>query len=160
MSLSFLPPGPVGSPLAEGRLEPRGLTVISSRCIVSGRLVLLSGGNVDRDGIDSEASSNLDNTTVSGSSAGAPIRPLLPSEDAEGLVLPLGPLRAECMLCVRGRVPLGLPYSGKDAKLCGLTMTLYVPGAFDSAFRSRSSSLVRSEKDGRSSYIGDCELLE
>lgn len=45
-------------------------------------------------------------------------------------------------------------YSGILEKLFGLTMTLYVPGARPSAFLSRSSSVVKSAKEGRLSRLG------
>jgi hypothetical protein len=42
-------------------------------------------------------------------------------------------------------------YSGNELKLSGTIITWYVPGVVISAFRSRSSSQVNSEKAGRAS---------
>jgi len=72
---------------------------------------------VDKLGIETGTSSNLANITVFGSSTVAPLSPLPGSEDAEGLFMPLCPLRVDCMLCVRGRVLLEELYSARLAKL-------------------------------------------
>lgn len=47
------------------------------------------------------------------------------------------------------RSPVVTAYSGRSAKLLGVTTTLYVPGRFVSAFRSRSSSFVSVAKAGK-----------
>lgn len=49
-------------------------------------------------------------------------------------------------------------YSGMCWKLSGLTTTLYVPGLIRSAFRSRSSSVVRFANGGRSSANAEVVL--
>lgn len=55
----------------------------------------------------------------------------------------------DCILA--RREPSEAAYSGILEKLSGFTMTLYVPGACDSALRSRSSSVFRSANNGRPS---------
>lgn len=98
------------------------------------------------------ASSNLERTTTFGSS-GTVAR--LPSD--------IGLPKLLCRDCTLTRRPLVTAvgaYSGRLVKLSGLRITLKVPGACDSAFRSRSSSFVRSANEGRLSYMGDCEFRE
>lgn len=48
-------------------------------------------------------------------------------------------------------------YSGRFAKLSGVTTTLYVPGTADLAFLSRSSSFVRVANAGRLSFEVDLD---
>jgi hypothetical protein len=75
--------------------------------------------------------------------------------DCLDVLLPLGLVNVlvSCRPLCGFLVDIGLPelaaYSGRSAKLLGVTMTLYVPGMFVSAFRSRSSSFVSVAKAGR-----------
>ena len=81
--------------------------------------------------------------------------------DCIDVLLLLG-LDSDLASCRAFLVDMGLPelaaYSGRSAKLLGVTMTLYVPGIFVSAFRSRSSSFVSVAKAGRLSSRPDSDL--
>jgi hypothetical protein len=78
------------------------------------------------------------------------------------LPLGLGNVLASCRALCWFLADIGFPelaaYSGRSAKLLGVTMTLYVPGMFVSAFRSRSSSFVSVAKAGRLSSRPDSDL--
>jgi hypothetical protein len=65
------------------------------------------------------------------------------------LLLESDPLLTICRELVGLLSPEPMAYSGSSAKLRGVTTTLYVPGRFVSAFRSRSSSFVSVAKAGR-----------
>jgi hypothetical protein len=105
---------------------------------VSGRFpCLLAGTNGDVSDVVGDRSSNRSRTITLGSD----------------LVLLLDP--DPVLVCCRPLVwPLAelspaMAYSGRSAKLLGVTTTLYVPGKFVSALRSRSSSFVSVAKAGR-----------
>lgn len=115
MSLSSLSWKPTRSNFEEGRLDPRELTVISRRCRLSGRLVLLLEEKAGRASVETGLSSNFDRTTILGSPFKVASR--LVFDDADGLVTLLGSLWYEFMLNLGDLAPPDFPYSGRFAKL-------------------------------------------
>lgn len=114
--------------------------MLSDICrMVSGRLACLLRSCND---IEGDGSSNRSKTTTLGSALDLEILPALDTV----LVLCL----ESAFLLIFWALAFDT-YSGRSAKLFGVTMTLYVPGNVVSAFRSRSSSFVSVANAGRSS---------
>lgn len=119
--------------------------MIARYCKPFGRLCLRAGDGNERDRADvGEASSKRSSTTTLGS-----VRVRVSSRLGEGVLL-AKLLACECTLS--RRLPgeeADAAYSGSSAKLSGVTTTPNVPGRCVSAFRSLSSSVVRTSKAGR-----------
>lgn len=116
-------------------------------CRVSGRFPCLLGGtNGDVSDVVGDKSSNRSRTITLGSD----LVLLLDSDPDLACCRPLS-----CPLVVEPSPAMA--YSGRSAKLFGVTTTLYVPGNVVSALRSRSSSFVRVAKAGR--FRPESELI-
>lgn len=121
-------------------------------CIESGNPPWPLGGNIEDDGeVVVGMSSKRSKTTTLGSD-GVDFLLLV------GLDNVLASCRSLGWFLVDIRLPELAAYSGRSAKLLGVTMTLYVPGVVVSALRSRSSSFVSVAKAGKLSSRPDSDL--